>query len=183
MSRCTRMHLLHAFSASVMKSLLFFPLDLKIWTNAVKHEPWTAAYSPLLKTRPPKTSHNALDKHLDPGRATPKWRIRAFTRERYHSCKKKKKKVRIWAPPNIPRSPLAWTELNSIYNDVLKPSLTSGKCKNVFLSAPLQLISKHFFYAIYRPPRILKPLRLYASLTLNWCLRRCIVIPRLTSDS
>ena len=116
MSRCTRMHLLHAFSASVMKSLLFFS-------------------------------------------------------------------VRIWAPPNIPRSPLAWTELNSIYNDVLKPSLTSGKCKNVFWSAPLQLISKHFCYAIYRPPRILKPLRLYASLTLNWCLRRCIVIPRLTSDS
>ena len=109
MSRCTRMHLLHAFSASVMKSLLFFPLDLKIWTNAVKHEPWTAAYSPLLKTRPPKTSHNALDKHLDPGRATPKWRIRAFTRERYHSCKKKKKKG-----PNM--SPTEYTTLPSCLN-------------------------------------------------------------------
>ena len=125
-----------------------------------------------------KTSHNALDKHLDPVRATPKWRIRAFTRKRYHGCKKKKKKkkkVRIWAPPNIPRSPLAWTELNSIYNDVLKPSLTSGKCKNVFWSAPLQLISKHFFYAIYRPPRILKPLRLYASLTF-FCVQTIISI-------
>ena len=73
--------------------------------------------------------------------------------------------------------------LNVRLNDVLKPSLTSGKCKNVFGSALLQLISKRFFYAIYRPPRILKPPRLYASLTLNWCIRRCIMISRLTSDS
>ena len=57
--------------------------------------------------------------------------------------------------------------LNVRLNDVLKPSLASGKCKNVFGSALLQLISKRFFYAIYRPPRILKSLRLYASLTLN----------------
>ena len=34
--------------------------------------------------------------------------------------------------------------------------------KHLFWSAMLQIISKRFFYAIYRPPRILKSFRLYA---------------------
>ena len=34
--------------------------------------------------------------------------------------------------------------------------------KHLFWSAMLQLISKRFFYAINKLPRVLKPLRLYA---------------------
>ena len=91
-----------AFSASVKNSLLFF---FWIWKSELMPEtPLTAAYSPLLKTRPPKMSHNALDrqmKHLDPvSHATPKWRISAFTYKSssslmgpYHSCKPKQKKT------------------------------------------------------------------------------------------
>ena len=93
MSRCTRMHLLHKFSASVKNSLLFF---LWIWKS--EPMPWNTVNCRLFAI-----VENAFPKsptmHLTNILAQSKWRISALTYEpsssimgRYHGCKQRKKK-------------------------------------------------------------------------------------------
>ena len=114
--QCIRMHLLHAFSASVKNSLLFF-----LWIFKSEPMPWNTVNCRLfatVKNASSQMSHNALDrqiKHLDPvSHATPKWRISAFTYKPssslmgpYHSCKPNKNKQTNKQTKNCPNISLS----------------------------------------------------------------------------